>query len=236
MKLPWHAQKNDYLKMAPRSADQLSVWVQSYVLTSVKEVKFCYSLTHAISENTLRNEIMYFVFPIHSKSTGKFLKGKEASLSYLCSKINGQPRKSLQGLNCMFYTGLNTRQPSVSFRGRTKSKQMNWICPYCLVTVPKFHNHSFKFHAPPLNLQNSLHSCWGFNSKTEMSKSEDLEIFMSNQVNAIGSHLEYVRSEQNYATSASLKWNTPLVKQHEWIMRFKTMGSGIASSIGSFVT
>lgn len=69
-----------------------------------------------------------------------------------------------------------------------------------------------------------------------MSKSEDLEIFMSNQVNAIGSHLEYVWSERNYATSASLKWNTPLVKQHEWIMRFKTMGSGIASSIGFFVT
>lgn len=60
-----------------------------------------------------------------------------------------------------------------------------------------------------------------------MTKSEDLEIFMSNQANPIGSHLEYVWSEQNYATSASLKWNTPLVKQHEWIISFKPMRSGI---------
>lgn len=96
MTLPWRAQKNDYLKMAPCSADQLSVWGQSYVLTSVKEVKFCYSLKHPISENTLRNEITYFVCPIHSKSTGKLLKGKEVSLSYLCREIIGQPRKSLQ--------------------------------------------------------------------------------------------------------------------------------------------
>lgn len=98
MKFSWRAQKNDYLKMAPCSADQLSVWVQSYVLTSVKGVKFCYSLTHPISENTLRNKIAYFVFPIHSKSTGKLLEGKEVSLSYLCSRMKGQPHKSLQGL------------------------------------------------------------------------------------------------------------------------------------------
>lgn len=102
MKLPRRAQKNDYLKMAPCSADQVSVWVQSYVLTSVKEVKFCYSLTHPISENTLRNKTAYFVFPIHSKSTGKFLEGKKVSFFYSCSRMRGQPSKSLEGLNCMY--------------------------------------------------------------------------------------------------------------------------------------
>lgn len=66
--------------------------------------------------------------------------------------------------------------------------------------------------------------------KTQMSKSEDLEIFMCSQANAIGSHLEYVWSEQNYATSASLKWNILLVKQCEWMISFNPMGSGIASS------
>lgn len=70
--------------------------------------------------------------------------------------------------------------------------------------------------------------------KTQMSKSEDLEIFMTSQANAIGSHLEYVWSEQNYATSASLKWN--IVKQCEWIISFKPMGSGIASSSVFLIT
>lgn len=57
-----------------------------------------------------------------------------------------------------------------------------------------------------------------------MLKSEDLEIFMINQANAIGNHLEYVQCEQNYTTSASLKWNTPL-SQATWLdNKFQTNG------------